>query len=158
MKRLFLAMVLAAMAMATALGQDHNHDQTHKGGNAGMGFDQDKTAHHFLPTGTGGIIQVAANSGTDTVSVAEIRKHLQHIRHAFESGDFNIPAFVHDQTPPGVPTMTRLKDQLHYEYQEMDNGGRVVIRTQNAEARSALYEFLKFQIREHRTGDPLEVK
>jgi hypothetical protein len=65
-------------------------------GNQGMGFAQDKTTHHFLLDKDGGTIQVAANSGDDKASIEHIRMHLEHIRTAFQSGDFNIPGFVHD--------------------------------------------------------------
>ncbi|MGH9637339.1 MAG: hypothetical protein ACRD72_21095, partial [Candidatus Angelobacter sp.] len=62
------------------------------------------------------------------------------------------------QTPPGVAKMTKLKDQIHYKYETAANGGRVVISSANAEAVTAIHEFLKFQITEHQTGDALEVK
>jgi hypothetical protein len=84
--------------------------------------------------------------------------HLRHIERAFRSGDFNIPMFVHDQTPPGVPAMTRLKDQIHYKYEALKDGGRVRVTSANAEAIAAVHEFLRFQITDHKTGDALEVK
>jgi len=34
----------------------------------------------------------------------------------FSQRNFNIPMFVHDITPPGVPTMQRLHNEIHYEY------------------------------------------
>jgi hypothetical protein len=34
----------------------------------------------------------------------------------------------------------------------------VSIKTANAEALAAVHEFLRFQIEDHQTGDPLEVK
>ncbi|HET7872603.1 MAG TPA: hypothetical protein VFL42_08835 [Terriglobales bacterium] len=89
------------------------HDLEHRG-NQGMGFAQDKTTHHFLLRKDGGVIQVAANSADDKASVEQVRMHLKHISRAFQSGDFDIPMFVHDQTPPGVATMTRLKAEIHY--------------------------------------------
>jgi len=122
-----------------------------------MGFDQQKIRHHFLLRKDGGAIQVTANSADDKTSKEEIQMHLHHITQAFKSGDFNIPVFVHDQTPPGADTMTKLKDQIHYKY-EAANGGRVVISSANAEAVTAIHDFLKFQITEHKTGDALEVK
>jgi hypothetical protein len=82
--------------------------------------------------------------------------HLQHIEHAFKSGDFNIPMFVHDRTPPGVPTMKRLKQQIQYKYEPVENGGRVAISSGNTQAVKAVHEFLAFQIREHRTGDAMK--
>ena len=120
-----------------------------------MGFDQTTTTHHFLLSADGGAIQVTANSAEDKAAIDHIRMHLQHIRGAFQSGDFNIPGFVHDQTPPGVPVMIKLKDQIRYQYQEIPQGGRVTISSKNANAVSAVQSFLRFQITEHKTGDPL---
>lgn len=134
--------------------RQHDHDLEHRG-NQGMGFAQDKTTHHFLLSKAGGAIQVTANSGKDKTTVGQVRMHLQHISRAFQSGDFNIPMFVHDQMPPGVPVMTKLKDQIRYKYEDVANGGRVVISSENPEAVSAVHEFLRFQITEHRTGDAL---
>jgi Ni/Co efflux regulator RcnB len=143
---------------AASSAHDHAKHELDKRGDQGMGFAQNKTTHHFLLRKDGGAIQVTANSADDKASNAKIQMHLRHIARAFQSGDFNIPMFVHDQTPPGVPAMTKLKDQLHYKYEELPNGGRVVISSANAEAVTAIHEFLKFQITEHKTGDALEVK
>jgi hypothetical protein len=162
-----LAILVSSAALTAAQAQpatspaqqDHaKHQEMEHRGNQGMGFDQQKTTHHFLLRKNGGVIQVTAKSAADKESLEEIRMHLQHIRRAFQSGEFNIPMFVHDQTPPGVPVMTRLKDQIHYKYEPLEDGGRVLISSSNQEAVAALHEFLTFQITEHRTGDPLEVK
>ena len=165
---LVLFALIAAAALATPVQshsmpfltqQDHSkHGEMEKRGNQGMGFDQQKTTHHFLLRKDGGAIQVMANSADDKESKEEIQMHLRHIERAFQSGDFDIPMFVHDQTPPGVATMKKLKDQIHYKYEPAENGGRVVISSANAEAVAAVHEFLKFQITEHKTGDALEVK
>src|ERR1051326_287938 len=141
------ALLLPAAVVAQ---QDHSkHGEMEKRGDQGMGFAQDKTTHHFLLRKDGGAIQVTANAADDKTSREEIQMHLHHIANAFKSGDFNIPMFVHDQTPPGVSTMTKLKDQIHYKYESVENGGRVVISSLNAEAVNAIHEFLKFQIQEH---------
>ncbi|HEX8891503.1 MAG TPA: hypothetical protein VF779_20310 [Pyrinomonadaceae bacterium] len=66
--------------------------------------------------------------------------------------------FIHDQTPPGVPVMQSLKAEIKYEYEKTNGGGRVRIKTSNAEALRAIYDFLRFQIKEHETGDSIEVK
>ena len=123
-------------------------------GNEGMGFDQQKITHHFLLTKDGGVIQVTANSSDDKTSIDEIRMHLEHIAGAFSSGDFDIPMFVHDKTPPGVPVMKKLRKKIFYKVELIDGGGKVVIGTSNPKARQAIWDFLRFQIREHRTGDP----
>jgi hypothetical protein len=165
---LVLFVLIAAAALASPIQshsmpfltqQDHSkHGEMEKRGDQGMGFAQDKITHHFLLRKDGGAIQVTANSADDKTSKEEIQMHLHHIAQAFKSGDFNIPMFVHDQTPPGVAVMKKLKDQIKYRYEPAENGGRVVISSANAEAVAAIHEFLKFQITEHKTGDALEAR
>src|SRR5579859_4237139 len=151
-----IAAAQAQPATSPAPQEPANHQQMEHRGNQGMGFDQQKTTHHFLLRKNGGVIQVTAKSADDKESVEEIKMHLQHIRRAFQGGEFNIPMFVHDQTPPGVPILKKLKDQIQYKYEPLKNGGRVLISSENPEAVSALHDFLKFQITEHGTGDPLQ--
>lgn len=143
---------------ASASAHDHAKQDLDQRGDQGMAFAQDKTTHHFLLFADGGAIQVTANSPDDKNSIGQVRMHLQHISHAFQAGDFSIPMFVHDQTPPGVPAMIKLKDQIHYTYEELKQGGRVLIRSDNDEAVRALHDFLRFQITQHKTGDPLTLK
>jgi hypothetical protein len=163
MKRVSFAL-LAAVALVTSAqtptpsGDHSQHHDMEERGNQGMGFAQDKTTHHFLLLKDGGAIQVTANSADDKADIEHIRMHLEHIRSAFQSGDFNIPGFVHDQTPPGVPTMVRLKSEIHYRYEQIAQGGRVTISSKNADAVDAVQKFLRFQIIEHKTGDPLQAK
>lgn len=123
-----------------------------------MGFSQTRTAHHFLLTKDGGVIEVLAKAPEDTASRREIRQHLRYIASAFARGDFTDPMEIHAQVPPGAPTMKRLKAQIQYKFVEMGEGGRVLIRSGNAQAVHAIHEFLRFQIRAHRTGDSLKVK
>jgi hypothetical protein len=127
-------------------------------GDKGMGFSQEKTTHHFRLSPDGGSIEVVANADTDTVSRQQIQMHLGHVAKMFHEGNFEIPMFVHDKTPDGVPIMREHKAEITYEYQSIDRGGRVRIRTTNPEALKAVHEFLRFQIAEHQTGDPLVVK
>src|SRR5947199_2142742 len=123
-------------------------------GNAAMGFEQSKTTHHFLLKVDGGAIQVQANDPQDTVSVDQIRKHFQRIAAAFATGDFQIPMMVHDVLPLGANTMKRLSGKIQYTYVETPIGARVVIKTADPSALDAIHDFLRYQIREHETGDP----
>jgi len=133
-----------------AAGVDHRGDQE-------MGFSHASTSHHFILTATGGEIRVEANDPMDLASRDQIRSHLAGIAKSFAAGDFNSPMFIHDRIPPGVPALERLRDAVSYTYVESERGGRVDLRTENAEALAAIHEFLRFQIEDHRTGDPLEV-
>jgi hypothetical protein len=46
---------------------------------------------------------------------------------------------------------------IDWNYEETATGGRVRITTKDARALAAIHEFLKFQIEDHRTGDPTEI-
>ena len=123
----------------------------------GMGFSQTETTHHFILTNSGGVIQVTANDPKDEKSIAQIQEHLIHIADMFSKGDFSIPHFVHDQTPPGVKTMQQLKKQIQYTSETLPDGARVKIETKSAQAIAAIHDFLRFQIEDHQTGDPVTV-
>jgi hypothetical protein len=131
------------------------HARMNERGERGMRFSQTATTHHFLLKKDGGVIQVEANDQKDETSRDNIRMHLGHIARAFQSGDFDIPMFVHDTVPPRVPEMKRLQKQIRYTFEQTPAGGRVVISTANDEALAAIHRFLQFQIEEHKTGDPL---
>jgi len=125
-----------------------------KRGEKGMGFSQQTTTHHFLLLADGGAIEIGTKDAKDTGTRDQIRQHLSHVAKIFSDGNFEIPMFIHDKTPPGVPAMTALRDEIHYDFEPTDSGGRVRIHTSNARAVEAIHEFLRFQIAEHQTGDP----
>jgi len=131
-----------------------NQDEMNKRGDKVMGFDHTLTTHHFVLTKDGGTIEVSANSAADSESRDQIRKHLSHIAMMFAEGNFKAPILIHEQNPPGVPVMQRLKSDIEYSFEKTDSGGRVRISTKNEEARRAIHEFLRFQIKEH-TPDQL---
>ena len=147
------ALLLFAICLA-AYGQDPHHDAVNRRGDHAMGFSHEKTTHHFLLKKDGGIIQVQANDAKDSASRDQIQMHLSHIAQMFTDSNFEIPMLIHDQTPPGVPAMKRLSGQIQYRYEKTALGGRVRITTKNAEAVEAIHEFLRFQIADHKTGDP----
>ena len=126
-------------------------------GNVAMGFDQDKTTHHFTKTADGGLIQVEVNDQADRAERDLIRTHLREIAREFANGVFEKPVSTHADVPPGVTVMQRLKGAVAYAFEETATGGRVRISTRNAEALEAIHAFLTYQVVEHRTGDPLSI-
>jgi len=163
---LLLALVLPLVSTARTQqppDQHHNHQQdkqrvdgVNKRGDHAMGFSHEKTTHHFRLTADGGAIEVTANDPNDAASQEQIRTHLLHIAKLFKEGDFSTPMFIHDEVPPGIPTMKGLKGEISYKFESIDLGGRVRIATGNAEAIEAIHAFLRYQINDHRTGDPLK--
>jgi hypothetical protein len=146
-----------AAGKGPAAGHGHAGDVARRG-EKGMGFSQERTTHHFLLTPDGGSIEVTVNDPGDSASLGQIRTHIAHIREMFAAGDFSIPMFVHDTTPPGVSTMKRRASAIGYSDEDLPGGGRVVISTADADARDAVHDFLRFQIQEHGTGDPMTVR
>jgi hypothetical protein len=137
------------------------HDTTppatmHERGEKGMGFSQSATTHRFILKRDGGAIQVEAKDPADMANRDAIRQHLMHIAEAFSNGDFTIPMFVHDTTPPGVLEMKQLRGKIRYSYEETAAGGRVVIAAADEESLKAIHKFLRFQIDEHKTENPAE--
>lgn len=134
-------------------GHDAHLAEVNARGEAAMGFSQTETAHHFLLTRDGGVIQVEVKDAADAANLESVRRHLAHVARMFAAGDFDTPALVHARTVPGAPTMSRLKAEIVYAYEETERGGRVRITAKSAEALAAVHDFLRFQIEDHRTGD-----
>src|ERR1051326_2813945 len=149
--------MLTLLLLTLFVGQNPHPSMNDRGAMA-MGFDQDKTTHHFSLYGDGGTIAIAANDPADTKNRDAIRSHLPHIAMMFGDGNFDVPMLVHDSTNvPGIKVMAARKTKIAYRYVETPEGGRVDIVTNDKDALQAVHEFLKYQIAEHKTGDPLTV-
>jgi hypothetical protein len=122
-----------------------------------MGFDQDKTTHRFLLHPDGGAIDIAVMHAGDTANRDAIRAHLPHISQMFADGNFSAPMLIHETNVPGTAQMAALKNRIRFRYVETPGGGRVDIITTDAEALKGVHEFLRFQIRDHKTGDSTAV-
>lgn len=156
------ALLLTVQHPAMPQGMSHEEhlklmekDETlKKRGADAMGFDQDAAAHHFTLAPTGGSIEVTVNDGADTATLAQVRAHLKTIAEQFARGDFGKPFQTHAEVPPGVTIMQANARAISYRYEDLPRGGAVRIRTQDSRARQAVHDFLRYQIAEHRTGDP----
>ena len=155
-----LGIVALLMPLSASLAAHQDHHTTPDRRAAGvMGFDQERTMHHFLLFKDGGAIDVAVKDPTDTKNRDAIRSHLPHIATMFDTGNFDAPMLVHDSANvPGTKVMASRKDTIRYQYTETPNGGRVTIATADAEALNAVHAFLRYQIAEHKTSDPLTVR
>ena len=147
-----------AIPVSLAAHQDH-HGSSDKRAAMVMGFDQARTRHHFLLFNDGGAIEVSVNDAADTKNRDAIRSHLTHITMMFSDGNFDAPMLVHDsKNVPGTKAMTEHKEAIRYQYVETANGGRVNVVTSDPSALAAVHQFLRFQIAEHKSGDPTTVR
>ena len=149
-----LAVAISTPLLAQqAAGTAHHLDAR---GKQVMGFDQQKTTHHFRLYEDGGAIEVGVKDKADSENLTAIRGHLPHISKLFADGEFEAPMHVHNAGDiPGVADLARLKAKLTYTFVETPTGGRVDIVTTDKEALDALHKFLRFQITDHQTGDPM---
>jgi hypothetical protein len=147
-----MSMLWSVLLVVFAFGVQ-DHQSTDRAAMA-MGFDQEKTAHHFLLYDDGGAIDIAVKDASDTKDRDAIRSHLPHIAMMFGGGDFDVPMLVHGtKDVPGAAILSARKDTVSYRYRETPQGGTVDITTTDADALRALYAFLRYQIQEHHTGD-----
>jgi hypothetical protein len=151
-------MVLAAlMTVLTLMVPQHEGHMKRlaKRGAAAMGFDQDAVAHHFAIARDGGAIELHVKVTEDKATLEAVRQHLREIATAFGRGDFTKSIATHGEVPPGVEEMQRAKREIRYRYRETSDGGRVTIQTSSRRALEAVHAFLRYQIDEHKTGDPI---
>ena len=134
-----------------------SHSEMASRGSKAMGFDQSRASHHFRLLPTGGTIEIHTNTTDDETTRRQVAAHLEAIAGQFKRGDFTIPRETHGSLPDGVESMMRFKDEITYVFEPIAHGGRLGIRTANPRALQAVHAFLRYQIREHRTGDPTTV-
>lgn len=137
--------------------QDGNQQGVVERGDHIMGFSHDKATHHFHLYPDGGAIDVQANKADDNATRDEVRMHFGHIAKMFAAGDFSAPMLIHSQNPPGSETMKRLREAIQYKLENTEHGARIRITSKNPDAVAAVHEFLRFQIKDHQTGDSGEV-
>ena len=151
---LTLAVTLAGTAAAAQSPHDAHHAAVDARGARVMGFDQQRTVHRFLLHPDGGAIDVSVKDAGDRVNRDAIRAHLPHVASMFAAGDFQAPMLVHGVDVPGTAELARLKTAIAWTYRETPGGGRVDVVTRDPAAIDAVHRFLRFQIADHRTGDP----
>ena len=100
---------------------------------------------------------VSAKNAHDTATIAQIRSHFRDIAASFAEGAFDKPVETHAELPPGAAVMAANKKLIVYRYEERADGASVLIETADAATRKAVHDFLRYQIVEHKTGDPLTV-
>src|SRR6478736_6877684 len=140
------------------LKQMEKDETLKKRGAEAMGFDQDATTHHFKLAPAGGSIEVTVKNEKDEAAIAAVRSHLRSIAADFARGAFDKPFQTHGEVPRGVNEMEADKDSIAYRYEDLPQGGAVRLVTTDARAQEAVHAFLRYQIKEHQTGDPTDMK
>jgi hypothetical protein len=145
------------MKQAAARG-DAAHGAEVDGRHDTLVASHETTRHTFRLFEDGGAIELRAKAPAAAETVDAVRTHLREIAAQFASNDFGTPEFVHGRQPAGIADMHRLHASIAFRYEDVDGGGRIRMTTADAAAVSAIHDFMKFQIIEHRTGDSTKVQ
>ena len=146
---------MISLLLVTLLGSQNPHTTMNDRGAVVMGFDQEKTVHHFYLFDDGGAIELGVRDPANEKDRDAIGSHLPHIATMFQAGEFKVPMLVHDsKNVPGVDVLGKRRESISYAYAKTTQGGRIDMTTSDPVALEALHAFLAYQIREHRTGDP----
>lgn len=137
---------------------DHHIAEVNRHGAEAMGFDQQKTEHHFRLFKDGGVVEVSARNADDKGSIEQIRDHLKMQAEKFSHGDFAAPEHTHGQVPPGAEVMKQMSSEIKYAYESKPQGGTMRISASSPKTIDAIHDFLRFQIQDHETGDSLDVR
>jgi hypothetical protein len=116
-----------------------------------MGVDQYTSTHRFTPLPDGGRIELQRDH-VDTSGTRRIRQHMSRIAAAFQSGEFELPGFVHDREVPGTTAMAARRDAITYTVESLPGGAALRLQTGDPGAIQAIQAFLAFQRADHHAG------
>ena len=150
---LLLALTSAAWSQSPALTDNDLDARFSKA----LGTDADKIVQHYYLMKNGGVIEFTVKDPTDNASIAVIQKYLEAQRDLFEKGKTDADADVHGKVPDGLPRLKKLRNEITFFAVKSEHGAVLRMFTVNEQAREAIQEFMKFEINEHKTGDPLVV-
>lgn len=120
-----------------------------------LGTDASKIVQHYYLVKNGGVIEFTAKDPNDSPTISAVQKYLDAQKDLFEKGKTDTDADVHGRVPDGVPTLKKLRNEITFFAVKTDEGAALRMFSVNDQARQAIQDFLKFQINEHKTGDPL---
>ncbi len=150
-------LICLAVFVPAAAAQTPDHETMERASRL-MGFDLSKVNHHFVLLTNGGAIEITAKDPKDKQTVDAIQKHLMSQAKLWERGNFDLNTQIHGKVPDGVPTIKKLRNEITFDVRPLDDGGLMRILTVNQQAKQSVYEFMRFQINEHHTGDSLQVE
>jgi len=118
------------------------------------GFDSERVVRHFYILKNGGAIEVSAKDPNDEATVKAVQVYLKKESDLWTKGNFENQTAIYGRLPEGTPQLKKMRDEVTFEAVREDNGGVLRMFTVNPQARSAIYDYLRFQIDQLKTGDP----
>ncbi len=82
-----------------------------------MPFDQKQAMHMFLPSSTGGVVEILVHD-MDATQIALVRSHLLQEAAMFTRGNYSDPAYIHGKTMPGLARLESGASRVSVRYFE----------------------------------------
>ena len=142
-----LALVLAAFPFAVRADDAHQNMVTEHGKQT-MPFDQSQAMHMFLPSATGGVVEIVVHDMNPT-QIALVRAHLLQEAAKFVRGDYTDPAYIHGKAMPGLVQLTLRSSSISVRYFETPSGAAITLDSSEQALISAIHEWLMAQQHDH---------
>jgi hypothetical protein len=145
-----LALVLAAFPLAVR-ADDAHQSMVMEHGKQVMPFDQSQAMHMFLPSVSGGVVEIVVHD-MNPAQIELVRSHLLQEAAKFARGDYSDPAYIHGKAMPGLVQLESGFSRLSVHYFETPSGAAITLGSADQSLISAIHEWLAAQQRDHNSG------
>jgi hypothetical protein len=118
------------------------------------GFDSERVNRHFYVLKNGGAVEVTVKDPSDESTIKAIQAHLKKESDLWTKGNFDTVTAAYGRAPEGALQLKKLRDNVTFAVVQEENGAVIRMLTVNPQAKSAIHDYLKFQIDQLKTGDP----
>jgi len=146
-----LALVLAAVPFAVRADDSHQSMVMTHGARV-MPFDQNHAMHMFLPSGTGGVVEIVVHD-MDPMQISLVRSHLLQEAARFTHGDYSDPAYIHGKTMSGLSRLETGASRVSVGYFETPAGAAITFASTDEGLVSAIHQWLAAQQRDHNSNN-----
>jgi hypothetical protein len=144
-----IAFALAAVPLAA--GADTRQNLVMEHGAQVMPFNQEQAMHMFLPSATGGVVEIVVHD-MDAAQIALVRSHLLQEAAMFTRGDYSDPAYIHGKTMPGLARLESAASRVSVRYFETPSGAAITLASADQDLVAAIHQWLAAQQRDHSAG------
>jgi hypothetical protein len=145
-----LALGLVAFPFAVR-ADDAQQNMVMEHGSQVMPFDESQAMHMFLPSATGGVVEIVVHDMNPT-QIALVRAHLLQEAAKFARGDYSDPAYIHGKTMPGLVQLASGSSRMSVHYFETPSGAAITLVSTDQPLITAIHEWLAAQERDHKSG------
>ncbi|MGB8151289.1 MAG: hypothetical protein WCE97_08880 [Candidatus Cybelea sp.] len=146
-----IALAFATVPFATRADNSHQNMVMEHGAQV-MPFDQKQAVHMFLPSVTGGVIEIVVHD-MEATQIALVRAHLLQEAAMFVRGNYSDPAYIHGRTMPGLARLESGTSRVSVRYFETPSGAAIALASADQDLVSAIHQWLAAQQRDHSLGD-----